>query len=194
MIVVVEGPSAAGKTTWCARHAPRWSPEPGRGPIEQVLRHQVERWRQAVVDDAAGEVVVLDGDPFKLYFSWAEWRLGRITAPEWEARVDVARGHFLSGDHGLADLVLYSDPGEDELRRRKVGDHTRSRRNFERHTAMRRYVRRWYEAVAHLDPTRVVWEHPAGGLSDDLLGLGPRARRSDPALLDELLAHLAAEP
>jgi len=190
MIVVVEGPSAAGKTTWCRRNASRWLPEPERGPIDQVLRYQIDRWRKAVAADAAGELVMLDGDPFKLYYSWAEWRAGALDESEWEARVDTTRRQFINGDYGVADLVLYSDPGEVELRRRKEADRTRSRRSFERHTAMRLHFAQWYEAVSALDPNRVVWEHPADGLTEDLLALGRRRSRSDPGLFDHLLARL----
>jgi thymidylate kinase len=193
MIVVVEGPSAAGKTTWCGRHASRWLPEPGRGPIDQVLRYQIARWRRAVADDAQGELVVLDGDPFKLYYSWAAWRAGALSDHEWAVTVETTRRHFVAGDYGVADLVLYADPGEEELRRRKAADHTRSRRNFEENTNLRPHFRRWYETLSRLDPTRVVWEHPTHGLTDDLLAVGRRASRSDPRLFDDLLAGLSTE-
>lgn len=190
MIVVVEGPSAAGKTTWCRRNSLRWLPEPGRGPIDEVLRYQVNRWRQAVAADAAGELVVLDGDPFKLYYSWAEWRAGALDRSEWEAVVATTRRHFIDGDYGLADVVLYSDPGEAELRRRKEADRTRVRRGFERHTAMRPHFAQWYEAVSTLDSNRVLWEHPADGVTAELLALGRRRSRSDPELFDRLLGAL----
>jgi thymidylate kinase len=192
VIVVVEGPSAAGKTTWCERHARNWLPEPGRWPMDRIIAYQVDRWRRAVAADARGGIVVLDGDPFKLYYPWAAWRGGESTASQWDAAVDAARERFVAGDHGLADLVLYADPGEDELRRRKGADHTRSRRNFERHTRMRDDFRRWYESLDRLDPDRVVWRHPSDGLTDELLAVGRRASRSDPGLFDRLLAGLPA--
>lgn len=193
MIVVVEGPSATGKTTWCKQHAPQWLPEPVRGSSDDILRYQIDRWRRALDSDGRDELVVLDGDPFKLYYSWAAWRVGKLTDTEWGSVVDAARRHFVSGEHGLADLILYSDPGEDELRRRKEGDDTRSRRNFELHTNMRPYFRQWYEAMGRLDPTRVVWEHPADGLTADLLSVGRRPSRSDPQRLECLLSGLPAE-
>lgn len=186
MIVVVEGPSAAGKTTWCRTHAPQWLPEPLRS--DDVLGYQIDRWRTAVA--AGPEVVFLDGDPFKLYYSWACWRIGRIDKPTWREEVRVARELFVGGDYGIADLILYADPGLDELYRRKAADTTRQRRNFEPHTQMRPYFREWYEAVADLDPRRVLWEHPTGGVSEDHLSVGPRPGRSDPDLFDHLLARL----
>jgi len=143
MIVVVEGPSAAGKTTWCRRHADHWLPEPGRWPMDEVLAYQRRRWREALRGDAAGEVVVLDGDPFKLYYTYARWCLGEITGDGWAAEVARVRPLVAAGDHGLADVILYADPGEAELARRRDGDPTRTRRNFARHTAMRPALRRW---------------------------------------------------
>lgn len=194
MIVVVEGPSAAGKTTWCRRHARRWLPEPGRWPRERVLAYQRWRGREALQADAAGEVVVLDGDPFKLYYPYAQRWLGEITTGDWEAEVARARPLVAAGDHGLADLVLYADPGAAELARRRESDPTRTRRNFARHTAMRPAFRRWYEAVASLDPARVVWSHPDGGLTEELLAVGRRDPRSGAGLFDRLLRALAAPP
>jgi hypothetical protein len=192
MIVVVEGPSAAGKTTWCKTHAPQSLPEPGRGSIDEILRYQIDRWRRATAADARGEVMVLDGDPFKLYYSWASWRVGHITEADWNAAVEATRRHFVVGDYGLADLVLYTDPGDDELRRRKHADTTRTRRNFDLHTTMRPHFRRWYEAVARLDERRVIWDHPADGMTERLLAVGPRPMRSDPQLFDRILAYLVA--
>lgn len=190
MIVVVEGPSAAGKTTWCARHATDWLPEPGRWSMDEILRYQIGRWRHAVAADEQGETVVLDGDPFKLYLDWARWRAGASSESQWEAAVAVARRSVAAGDLGLADLILYSDPGEEELRRRKESDRTRSRRNFARNTAMRHRFRQWYEAVGALDADRVIWEHPSEGLGDRHLQVGRRSGRSAPATFDALLGLL----
>jgi GNAT superfamily N-acetyltransferase len=133
MIVVVEGPSAAGKTTWCNTDAPQSLSEPGRGSIDEIVRYQIERWHRAIAADGRGKVVVLDGDPFKLYYSWASWRVGHAgmgtsgDGPEGGTttgcsspvtkhrdRVDrsqeATRRHFVAGDYGLADLVLYAAP------------------------------------------------------------------------------------
>jgi hypothetical protein len=192
VIIVVEGPSAAGKTTWCDRHAAQWLPEPGRWSIDVILDYQVNRWHRAVAADERGEVMVLDGDPFKLYYSWAQWQLGGISEEDWRGEVNRSRELFVSGGYGLADVVLYSDPGDVELLRRKQDDATRRRRNFELHGAMRPYFRSWYEAVAVLDPNRVIWEHPHEGVSPALLKIGRRPGRSDVETFDRLLGQLPA--
>lgn len=190
VIIVIEGPSAAGKTTWCRTHASQWLPEPERSPIDEILRYQIGRWREAVVADARGEVVVLDGDPFKLYYSWAAWRVGRIDESEWRKQAEAARRLFANGDYGLADLIVYADPGLEELRRRRDSDATRRRRNFELHASMRPHFRQWYESVADLDRQRVLWEHPDEGLSEELLAIGRRPARSEPQHFDRILARL----
>ncbi len=199
-------------------------------PSDQIVRYQIDRWRQeqarvgeglvlfnrrisrsrassiartsqsarpgrsgpALALDADGKLVVLDGDPFKLYYRWAEWRTGAVTGPEWQATAQVTRRQIIAGDLGFADLVLYSDPGEQALRGRKEADLSRTRRNFERNTAMRPYFRQWYEAVGALDQRRVIWEHPVAGLTDDLLAIGPRPSRADPQLFDALVNNLHA--
>jgi len=158
--------------------------------MDEVLRFQIDRWREAVAGDAADEVVVLDGDPFKLYYSWASLRVGHINEAEWHAAVQAVRRLFVDGDYGLADLILYADPGLEELRRRRDLDTTRQRRNFELHTSMSPHFREWYRSVAELDRQRVVWEHPADGLSESLLALGRRPARSGPQLFDRLLARI----
>ena len=158
--------------------------------MDEIRRYQLGRWHQAVAADEAGEVIVLDGDPFKLYYTWAQLRLGEITADEWDDQLSRTRQLFAHGDHGLADIVLYADPGVEELARRRGADTSRTRRNFDRHTAMRPYFRQWYEAVASIDPGRVIWEHPADGVSDALLKRGRRPHRSGSDLFDRLLERL----
>ena len=79
--------------------------------MDEVRRYQLARWREALRADAAGEVVVLDGDPFKLYYAYARRALGETAAADWDAEVALFRRLVVAGDHGLADLVLYADPG-----------------------------------------------------------------------------------
>jgi hypothetical protein len=183
VIIVIEGPSAVGKTTWCRTHAPRWIPEPSAGPLDAVLAAQRRRWRDAVEIDAGGQDVVLDGDPLKLWYTYAELRLGDVDADAWAAATAATTADVAAGALGFADVVCYADPGIDELVRRRAGDPTRTRRNFERHTAMRPYFRQWYESLAAIDPDRVIWEHPASGITPALAALGRRSSRSDPDML-----------
>ena len=161
--------------------------------MDEVRRYQLARWREALRADAAGEVVVLDGDPFKLYYAYARRALGEITAADWDAEVALFRRLVAAGDHGLADLVLYADPGGAELARRREADATRSRRNFARHTAMRPAFRRWYEGVSALDPARVVWEHRARAHRRPAGARAPLPR-SGADLFDRLLTAVGPPP
>lgn len=88
----------------------------------------------------------------------------------------------------LADLVLVSIPDGAELRRRRAADPTRRRRAFALHGRLAEPLREWYAAVERVDPGRVVWELPAGGLPAALPA--PRLDRCDPARLDAVLEAL----
>lgn len=119
-----------------------------------------------------------------------QWRVGQTNDAEWREAAERGRKRFAFGDYGLADLVLYADPGIERLRRHKEGDLTRRRHNFDLHTSMRPYFQQWYESVANLDPDRVIWHHPTDGISADLLRVGRRPQRSSVKLLDRVLDRL----
>lgn len=203
MIVAVEGPSAAGKTTWCARHGanavvPEYVPT-GQEPRDTDPDAQADYWvevntgRWAVagsVERAAG-VAVCDSDPLKLHYSWCLARVGAGSVQRWKSELRAVRGAFEADRLGFADLVLVSIPDLETLRLRKAGDPTRTRRSFELHAQLREPLREWYRAVERLEPGRVVWDLPGTGVPD---GIEPRRDRSDPALLDALVDLLPHTP
>jgi len=194
MIIVVEGPSASGKTTWCRTYSARcWLPEPAKGPLAEQKAYQQHRWRQALDIDARGDVAVLDGDPFKYYYDLCLFRAGLMTEAEWHTVLDEARRMLETGKLGLADLVLYSDPGPDVLRRQRDSDRTRKRNNFDLHVTFSPTMAAWYRAIDRLEPQRMLWSFPSDGLTPDLLARGRRPVRSDPALLDRLLSGLSKQ-
>lgn len=78
------------------------------------------------------------------------------------------------------------------LRARRDADATRTRRNFETHLLLRDSLLRWYEAIDRLEPCRVRFGLPEGGISADLVALGPRRVRSGAALFEQLLELLPA--
>ncbi len=104
-----------------------------------------------------------------------------------EQEFTQARYAFASGGLGFADLVLISIPTTAILQTQPDADTSRRRKNFALHSTLAEPLRYWYQAVEALEPGRVVWGLPANGLPRS--SLGPRARRSDPKLLDQLL-HL----
>ncbi|ALL79568.1 hypothetical protein AD006_30650 (plasmid) [Pseudonocardia sp. EC080610-09] len=201
MIVAVEGPSAAGKTTWCAQqHLPtvaEYSPT-GREPDDSEPSRQgaywVEvnsgRWREAVALERQGSRIVLcDSDPLKLHYSWSLARIGAAPWSRFDHELRWVRAAFAAGRLGLADLVLVAVPSPEVLRRQKVGDSSRRRRSFDLHLRLREPLREWYSALDAVGPGRVVWSFPAPGVPTSV---GVRARRSDSDLLDRLVANLPA--
>ena len=203
MIIVVEGPSGAGKTTWCRTHAganallealPDHSTVPN-GP-EAAARFWVERnvarWEKILAREARDGLVVVDTDPFKLHFVWTLLRSGQISELEWTMQRDAARDAFASGRYALADVFLVSDVDVATLRARRDADPSRTRTNFERHVLLRESLLLWYRAIDRLEPGRVVFGLPVEGITPELIARGTRVRRSGLELFDELMKELAA--
>lgn len=196
MIVVVEGPSAAGKTTWCRRQVGRFVAEhtpTGREPADAELlaRHWarvgMQRWTAAVDLERRDGVAVCDTDPVKLHYSWGMATLGLAPRAQFDRELAVTREAFRAGRLGLADAVLVELPEVEELSRRRDSDPDRRRRNFAAHVQLREPLEQWYRALDRLDPGRVFWE-----LSDDGLPKlpEPRTDRGAVELLDALVAEL----
>ena len=201
MIVVVEGPSGAGKTTWCRTHGGKYAlgespPDPATVPPEPQaaakfwVERNVARWQEVLDREARGGLVVVDTDPFKLHYVWSLWRTGQATELEWTLQRDAAGEAFAAGRYALADIFLVADVDADTLRMRRTADPTRTRRNFEVHVKLRDTTLAWYRAIDRLEPGRVVFGLPAAGLTPDLLAKGKRPRRSGSELFDELMKEL----
>lgn len=203
LIIAVEGPSAAGKTTWCRRYAARHLVgETEAGAFASVLARpatalfaawQTEnerRWALAEAQESDSGMAVCDTDPLKLHYIWSLWQAGHAPESEWQYAAGLARVAFESGSLGIADQVLVADLPEGDLRRRRAGDLTRRRRGFELHAALRRPLRSWYEAVAALDPRRVLFELPESGLQDPRLARRPREPRTGKAIFDGLISEV----
>jgi hypothetical protein len=181
-----------------SERAPRSAPGPLDGPHrparrgEVLGRANVARWEEVLAREARDGLVVVDTDPFKLHFVWTLFRTGQVSEVEWTMQRDAARDAFASGRYALADVVLVSDVDIDTLRARREADPSRTRRNFERHVLLRDTLLRWYGAIDRLEPGRVVFGQPAGGIAPELVAKGKRARRSGLELFDELMKELAA--
>jgi thymidylate kinase len=200
-VIVVEGPSGAGKTTWCRVHGGPHAllesiPDGSVVPTEEeaAARFWVDRnaarWAEVREREKRDGLVVVDTDPFKLHYTWSLYQTGQTTRRAWEIERDIAREAFALGRYGVADLFFVSDVDEATLRARRSGDRTRTRRNFERHVRLRESTLSWYRAIDALDPGRVVFGLPESGIAPDLLALAPRRERSGAALFDSLLALL----
>lgn len=197
MIVVVEGPSAAGKTTWCRCQVGRFVPEySGPAPAEPgdgqaLARHwarvSMRRWADAEELERADGIAFCDTDPVKLHYSWGMAALGLAPRATFDRELAVLRAAFRAGRLGLADAVLVGLPETETLQTRRDGDETRRRRNFATHVQLREPLRQWYETVDALDPGRVIWRLPDEGVPKLP---EPRTDRNSAALLDALVGAL----
>lgn len=209
MLIVIEGPSAAGKTTWCRRFAdgrallegePSAAPEPAGAsdadPVDPraVARYWIDtnarRWATAcAMSDRLGWVAC-DTDPFKLHWTWTLWVEGLASSAYWEASRELSRSHFANETLGLPDLVFFADLDAATLRRNKARDPTRARTRHEMHIRIAPALKRWYCAMAELDPARVQFQLPPNGLEPPHLGLGRRPTRSGIAIFERFISLL----
>lgn len=202
MIIVVEGPSGAGKTTWCRTHAGAHAllealpdltavPRDPHAAARFWVERNVARWNDVLERERRDGLVVVDTDPFKLHYVWSRWRTGQATIEQWELERTTSREAFSAGRYALADVVLYADVDEATLRTRRASDPTRTRRNFESHVRLRESSLRWYRALDALDPGRVIFGLPDDGITPRILARGQRRERSGPALFDRLMRELS---
>lgn len=207
MIVVVEGISAAGKTTWCARNALGCTVPEAPAPLDAPSRaqdpeaaarywadHNAERWRAALALEAREGLAVCDTDPFKLHYAWSLWWIGEGDRDAFWREAELNRALFAFGDLGFADLILVAATTPAEARRQREADATRRRRNFDLHARLYDPLLRWYSAVERLDAARVRWslpDSPAAGLVE---GMTPRPPRSSVTDFDALLLDLERAP
>lgn len=173
MIVVVEGISAAGKTTWC-NQMPAGSLLPESFPADRknAPRHGLEaaiywtnwnqkRWGDACAIEQASGLAVCDTDPLKLHYSWCLWQVGQSTAAEWQFSRQAARDAIAKQRLGFADLYLVKVIDADNARQQMQNDPTRTRTNFELHLSLQAPLVEWYRAIEHVFPGRIQWSLPA---------------------------------
>ncbi|MEV6602366.1 hypothetical protein AB0M36_36770 [Actinoplanes sp. NPDC051346] len=196
MIVVVEGPTAAGKTSWCRRYAGRYVAEyqmTGREPTDATalarhwVRAGIQRWSSALDLEREDGVAFCDTDPVKLHYAWGMAALGLAPRAQFDRELAVTREAFRGGRLGFADATLVNLPDPATLQRRRDEDQTRRRRNFAAHVQLREPLQHWYAALESLSPGRVVWELPVAGLP---ALPEPRADRCGVDLLDALVEAL----
>jgi hypothetical protein len=164
IVVCLEGPSAVGKTTLAgvlarecgAAVVPELdasgAPPPRRSAAWFVERHAAQ-WRLAGEAACGAPFAVLDGDPFKgLWYNWV------YSGEGWEGVETVAplyRAQIKRGVLAFPDLYVVLAATEEQLRERRAGDPTRSRRNFEKHLRMANPLLRYFGALRKAAPARV---------------------------------------
>lgn len=177
MIVVLEGPSAAGKTTsdtigtggGCCRAGHVDPPARLEEAIAQFWTDiNSKRWRTALHVEATAGIAICDTDPLKLHYDFCLRRIGEI-------RVDQMH----AGHRAARDAM-----SERRLGRRRRNDPSRIRHRFDLHLRLAEPLREWHEALEALDPGRVQWRYP-----DALPAVADRDRY-DLALFDAWVSEL----
>lgn len=180
MIAVIEGTSAAGKTTWCLTNAPTlYVPE------EPPSR---ERWGLALEIEREHGLAVCDTDPAKLYYDYALWRTGRLSNKQWASSCADTRGGFASDELGLPDLIFFAERDIETLERHRASDPARRRRRFYLHAELQPFFKEWWTAVDAVEPGRVSWRYPES--IAELRQRTPRAQRTGVDLFDAVLIQL----
>jgi hypothetical protein len=202
MIVVMEGPSAVGKTTWCRSHCPEvfieGAPEDIRAPsldadpaevAEFWVNFNIGLWHAGLEMEREKGVAVFDGDPFHLYFSWSLWKTGAIASTLFEKELSLYRRAVEQRRLGFADRVLWREASPDELRRRAKSDATRRRRKHEVYLSLIPWMKAWFGARASVLPeTLSNWF--AEFRLEDLAGSSALSQRYDPTVIDRMIAAL----
>lgn len=171
VIIAVEGPSAAGKTTSAARlggeriiaETGQLVPPAGLSVGELAAfwsRVNARRWAAALAVEREIGVAVCDTDPLKLHYDYCLARVGAASWNRFDVGVEAATNAIGQRSVGIVDFVAVGLPDDDTLERQRIADSTRRRRNFDLHRKLGPALRDWYEALDRLDPGRVVWSFP----------------------------------
>src|SRR5699024_3478835 len=166
MIIAVEGPSAAGKTTFCRGLDQTFVTEyrpTGREPDSddaQVPAHywanvSTSRWNAARMLEGDTGLAVGDSDPMKLHHTWSLARIGAVPAERFEIESVLVREALVEKRIGFVDTVLVDFPAPEVLRDRRDKDTSRERTDFEFHLQLIEPMREWYRALDSVDPGRV---------------------------------------
>lgn len=183
VIVVVEGPSAAGKTTWAADAAPREQVVQEHGRVEvptDVTGNEAaafwadvnaQRWTRALAVEAVYGLAICDGDPLKLHFDYCLARIGQLPWTRFRAGVEACGTAIEDRRLGIADAIFCSIPDVGTLDARRKSDTTRRRTNHALHRQLGPALQDWYSTLNELDPGRVDWTFPS-----DVAKIAPRSR------------------
>ncbi|KFN03805.1 chloramphenicol acetyltransferase [Bacillus clarus] len=156
----LEGASAVGKTSTCRE----LEKNHGAFVISEVnflferpknehktwyFEKQVERWNMAVQQSEKYDIVILDGDIFQpLSYNWC-FHFEIFNQPL-SFIEEFYKESMLKREIGFPDQYFYLYTTDEELRKRKDFDHTRKRRNFEKHIHIARPFQQYYQNLNNL--------------------------------------------
>lgn len=204
LTICLEGPSAAGKSSLSQALAAGASalaiPEVNQlfsRPIDPepcwYLQRQLERWEMACRPSPGFSLAILDGDVLQPL--WYGWAYGFTNHHSLHELVDFYRPLIANGKLAFPDAYFVLECSVEELRARKAGDATRSRRNFEHHLEFIEPQRKYFRTLQALEPTLVHWL-PMSAISNNveaiqrLVPTEIRGKSDDLAIFDQLLRLL----
>jgi hypothetical protein len=202
MLVVVEGISAAGKTTWCQRHAAHRTipetgpcddaPDPALDPVGAArfwVEQSARRWMAARAMERLSGIAVCDTDPLKLHYVWSLWQIGVASERYWREQCVATRDAIANSRLGFADIYLVKRIDPLLARQQRDADPTRSRRNFELHVKLHDPLIAWYRTMEKVLPRSVIWNLPDNGLAI-LAERGNPPNRSSIVIFDQMVGLL----
>ncbi len=198
MILVVEGISASGKSSWCRAHAPRHViaengrlqgiPDRAEDPLGAAgfwVDRNADRWQAALAMESASGYAVCDTDPLKLHYVWSLWQIGEAAERDWLLERAATRRAMADGRIGFADGYVVASIDPEEARVRALADPSRRRRNFDLHVRLQPALLAWYAALDTIWPGRV-----RIGLPSSLPALEAPGERYDVAAFDAMMECL----
>jgi len=181
MIVVIEGISAAGKTTWCRSHGPSYLiPETypadrkaqaltGVATAQYWTDWNAKRWGDALQMEREKGCAICDTDPLKLHYSWCLCQLGELPERQWELQLQTTRRAFLEKRLGFADAYFVKVIDPLIAKQQCEGDTSRVRDRFDLHVRLQPFLIQWYARLDKAVGRRVRWALPDDGLPTDAI-------------------------
>nr|WP_244658635.1 hypothetical protein [Ciceribacter thiooxidans] len=181
MIVVIEGISAAGKTTWCRSHGPSYlipetypadrkaQPLTGVATAEYWTDWNAKRWGDALQMEREKGCAICDTDPLKLHYSWCLCQLGELPERQWELQLQTTRRAFLEKRLGFADAYFVKVIDPLIAKQQREGDTSRVRDRFDLHVRLQPFLIQWYARLDQAVGRRVRWTLPDEGLPADAI-------------------------
>lgn len=198
MILVVEGISASGKTTWCTQQGGQHViaehgrmdgvPERASDPVAAAVfwaERNVDRWQAALAMEASTSWAVCDSDPLKLHYLWCLWQIGEASTNDWLTELNATRDTVAQGRIGFAGAYIVGAIDPQLARQRALADTTRRRSNFELHVRLQQALLSWYAAIEQVLPGSVQVGFPA-----KMPAVQPRDDRYSLAAFDRMIALL----
>jgi len=206
MIVVVEGVSASGKSTWCQKQGTH-QVVPENGAIPNApdrdrdtaaaarfwSERSARRWQSALAIEQSTGTAICDSDPLKLHYIWCLWQIGEAPEDHWRQEQAATRKTLCDRGIGFADAYFVREIDPALAWQRRDGDTTRRRRNFALHIRLQPPLMAWYRALDTALPGRVEFAFPQSlHIASDAM---PNSQaRYDVALFDKIMALLPQTP